>query len=398
MRGKHADSAVFVTGNAPLVDVLNKALENSYRAQGNRSSTWTPTGYHRKDAHLVSAAATFKVVKAHNFLGERGTTHQQEDGRVLVFDEAQRTYEKGRRVLGHALEDHEADLILQAQRKSFSQGGAVVVALIGHNQAINRGERGMIAWLDAAERFGWTFSISDETLSLTELEEKERWSSHVLRRPLSHGHLHQSMRYYRNTVLENWVSCVLDNDFNGAQKLMVTMTAHGNSIWLTRDLQRAKAWVRGQAIGGQRAGLIASGQAKRLAAEGLFVELKPDIANWMLTASTDVRSSNALETVQNQYQVQGLELDYCIVCWDADLRRQDTEWKSFKMSGSDWQSDNLLDVAKNGYRVLLTRSRKGMVVFVPKGDASGNDRTRAPAFYDQTFEYLKACGAKEMDT
>ena len=98
------------------------------------------------------------------------------------------------------------------------------------------------------------------------------------------------------------------------------MEAHGNTIWLTRDLEAARKWVKRHCVGGQRSGLIASGQARRLAAEGLFVDHKPDIATWMLAPSSDIRSSNALETVQNQYQIQGLELDYCIVCWDAGAR------------------------------------------------------------------------------
>ena len=132
------------------------------------------------------------------------------------------------------------------------------------------------------------------------------------------------------------------------------------------------------------------------AAEGLFVDYKPDIATWMLAPSTDIRSSNALETVQNQYQIQGLELDHCIVCWDADLRREAGKWTAYKLSGSDWQQDKLLDIAKNGYRVILTRARKGMVIFVPKGDPSGDDPTRNAAFYDGVAAFLLACGAQEL--
>ena len=121
MRGKYAACSVFVTGNAPLVDVLNGALGASYRSQGRRDASWTPTGYRRADAKLVASAAGFKIVKAHNFLGQRGQAHRQEDGRVMVFDEAQRTYEKGRTVFREELADHEADLILVAQRNAFLQ-------------------------------------------------------------------------------------------------------------------------------------------------------------------------------------------------------------------------------------------------------------------------------------
>lgn len=398
MRGQNAADAVFVTGNAPLVEVLNKALGMSYLAQGGQASKWVQTGYRRADAALISSAANYKIVKAHNFLGKRGQAHRQGDGRILVFDEAQRTYEKGRPVLGLKLEDHEADLILQVQKNAFPAGGAVVVALVGHNQAINRGERGIIAWLEAAERLGWSFSIADETLNLAEFKDRDRWANHKSRSLLLNGHLHQSMRYYRNSAVEGWASAVLDDEALDARKISTHLGLNDNTIWLTRDLAAARMWAKGLAVGGQRAGLIASGQARRLAAEGLFVDHKPDIATWMLSPSTDFRSSTALETVQNQYQVQGLELDYCIVCWDADLRREDNKWAAYKISGTDWQKDRLLEVAKNGYRVLLTRARKGMIIFIPVGDPSGEDQTRNIAYYNEVADYLRSCGAKELCT
>jgi hypothetical protein len=396
MRGSTAEQAVFVTGNAPLVEVLNEALSTSYRAQGRRTTSWATTGYRRADAKLVLGAATYKIVKAHRFLGPRGDKHGQRDGRVLVFDEAQRTYEQGRMVLGSPLRDHEADLILEAQRATFPAGGAVVVALVGHNQAINRGERGIIAWLEAADRHGWSFSVADETLALAELRDRDTWVTHPKRQHLDHGHLRQSMRYYRNAALEEWTADVLAGDVSHARDLAATAAAHGHTIWMTRSLEAARRWAKQHAIGGQRTGLIASGQARRLAAEGLFVDHKPDIAAWMLAPTTDIRSSNALETVQNQYQIQGLELDYTIVCWDADLRREGDRWAAYKISGSDWQSDTLVDVAKNGYRVLLTRARQGMVVFIPRGDPCGDDGTRNPAFYDGVWEFLSACGARAL--
>ncbi len=181
MRGSTAAESVFVTGNAPLVDVLNQALSTSYRAQARRSTSWAVTGYRRADAKLVTGAAGYKIVKAHKFLGPRGSNHGQVDGRVLVFDEAQRTYEQGRVVLGAPLREHEADLILEAQTTAFPSGGAVVVALVGHNQAINRGERGLVAWLEAADRHGWSFSIGDETLALAELRNGQNWAVHPRR-------------------------------------------------------------------------------------------------------------------------------------------------------------------------------------------------------------------------
>ena len=394
MRGEFAAETVFVTGNAPLVEVLNKALSKSYQTNLQRGTGWQVSGYRRTDAKLLLTATDYKIVKAHRFLDWRGNAHGQTDGRVLIFDEAQRTYEKGRVVLGSRLEDHEADLILQAQSKQFPTGGSVVVALIGHDQFINKGERGMSAWLEAAERQGWSFCISDTTLQLASKCNSQHWRDSRLRSTLQNGHLSQSVRYYRNSEVYEWVKDVLNDNRTSARERANRLSHKGDMILITRSLKRAKAWGHQKIDMGERVGLIASGQARRLAAEGLFVDLKPDIANWMLAPSEDIRSSNTLETVQNQYQIQGLELDYTVVCWDADLRRKDNSWHAFKLAGSTWKSDAMIDIAKNGYRVLLTRARKGMTIFVPNGDLSGRDATRRPEFYEDIATYLEDCGAK----
>lgn len=388
--------AVFVTGNAPLVEVLSAALKDAYRRRvRSAAGAVVASGYAREDAARVVGMSTFKLVKAHAFLGERGSHLHASDGRVVIFDEAQRTYCKGRQVMRKPLEEDEARLILESLRRTHPNG-AVVVALIGHNQAINSGEMGIAAWFKAAEDCGWRISISEETMALGEVAAAGAWAMHPLRDRLDAGHLPHSMRYYRNGGLERWVDYVLADRAEAAATLAQELDARGDTVWITRSLAQARQWVRSRKVGQERAGIIASGQARRLAAEGLFVDLKPDIANWMLAPSGDVRSANMLETVQNQYQVQGLELDYTLVCWDGDLRRGPHGWSAWKMSGADWQRDKELGVAKNGYRVLLTRARKGMVVFVPRGDLTGDDATRAPDMYDAIAEFLMRCGAREL--
>lgn len=384
--------AVFVTGNAPLVEVLSAALKGAYRRRGKQAgNAVAASGYAREDAARVIGMSTFKLVKAHAFLGDRGSHLSAADGRVVIFDEAQRTYREGRQVLGKALAADEAQLILESLQKTHP-GGAVVVALIGHNQAINTGEMGIAAWFKAALACGWRFAISDETLALQEVAASGDWADHAMRDVLSTGHLPHSMRYYRNGDLERWADYVLNDRPEEAAKLAKELDARGDTVWITRSLSDARGWVRERRVGQERAGIIASGQARRLAAEGLFVDLKPDIANWMLAPSGDVRSANMLETVQNQYQVQGLELDYTIVCWDGDLRRADDRWSAWKMSGAGWRRDSELQVAKNGYRVLLTRARKGMLLFVPIGDTSLEDNTRLPCMYEGIAKYLMHCG------
>ncbi|MEQ1631730.1 MAG: DNA/RNA helicase domain-containing protein [Planctomycetota bacterium] len=386
--------AVFVTGNAPLVEVLSEALKSAYAKPSKRKGGLVASGYSSEDAQRVIGMSTFKLVKAHTFLGERGSTTGAADGRVVIFDEAQRTYKKGRFVLGKPLKADEAKLILDSLVRSYG-AGVCVVALVGHNQAINSGELGIVAWFQAARECGWRFAISDETLALAEVASSGEWSLDPLRERLRAGHLPHSLRYYRNGDLERWADLVLSEDTDAASELAVQLDVRGDTVWLVRDLAAARDWVRARRVGEERAGIIASGQARRLAAEGLFVDLKPDIAHWMLAPSDDIRSATMLETVQNQYQVQGLEIDYSIVAWDADLRREGGAWRSYKLSGADWRRDKELDIAKNGYRVLLTRARKGMVVFVPQGDLSGDDATRSPQFYDSIAEHLLRCGARQ---
>lgn len=387
---------VFATGNAPLVDVLSAALKRSYRRRRSSRGLIIASGYASQHARGVIERSDFKLVKAHAFLGERGRETGSADGSILIFDEAQRTYERGKRVGGKALPDHEADLILLAMEQSY-EGTAVVVALLGQNQAINRQERGAVALFEAAERRGWEFAVSDATLALPELADDPRWVGHERRLPLDGGHLQHSMRFYRNEGLERWAHHLLEGRVEQARVLGDALAAEGHTIWLTRSLPAARAWARRMRIGQERSGLIGSAQARRLAAEGLLVDLKPDIATWMLAPSDDYRSSCALETVQNQYQIQGLELDWTIVCWGADLRGHPgaaQPWTTHKMRGPRWNRDGFQEVARNGYRVLLTRARKGMVLFVPRGDRSGTDQTRRPAFYQGTFELLLEAGAQ----
>ncbi|MCG5054663.1 MAG: DUF2075 domain-containing protein [Myxococcales bacterium] len=383
------EQSVFVTGNAPLVDVLCHALQGSYKRASRRAGI---SGYAKEQARHVLGNATFKIVKAHNYLGDRGRHLDTAQERVVIFDEAQRTYEKGRTVLRQRLANHEADLILESLEQSFP-GGTVVVALLGHNQAINSGERGAVAWLEAAARRHWQFAIGEETLALTELASHSHHGTHALRRSLQRGHLAHSLRYYRNASVERWAHAVLENQPTTARKIAAELDAHGHTVYLTRSLAHAKRWAQERRVGAERAGVIASAQGRRLSAVGIHVQYKPDISDWMLTPSGDVRSSNMLETAQNQYQIQGLELDHTIVCWDLDLRRSPQGWQAFKMQGTTWKCDKAQDIARNGYLVLLTRARKGMILVVPEGDEG--DPTRPPGAYGELAAYLRACGAEE---
>ena len=392
---------VFVTGNAPLVDVLSKTLERSYKRKSNSNTLNIPSGYSHKNVHHIVKNSTFKIVKAHRFLQERGTKNESTDGQILVFDEAQRTYAKGKEVNRERLPKNEAELILESMETKYrdEEKGCVIVALIGHNQVINSFERGTIAWFEAAEERGWKIAISEETLQLKGLFESPKnvakWRDHALRINLDEGHLSHSIRYYRNQGIEEWVHHVMGGDSDKAKNIASTLKSE-DRLFVTRDFNAAKNWIRKKRIGDQRVGMVASSGARRLISEGIYVQPQSEsnIAHWMLAPSGDVRSSNMLETAMTEYKIQGLEIDYSLVCWDADLRFENGTWKSYRVHGSGWSNfASRLEVRKNTYRVLLTRARKGMIIFIPEGDKTNYDETRNPEFYDGIYDHLIECGA-----
>jgi Uncharacterized conserved protein (DUF2075) len=395
--------AVFVTGNAPLVDVLNGSLQRSYKKvrSGNGRALG---GYTRAAVPFVEKNSDFKIVKAHRFLElARGSVDPNKldlncstDGRILVFDEAQRTYTEGTQVNRRRLEKDEATLILEEMQR---RPGSIIVLLVGHNQHINTSEVGPTAWLQAAKTCGWQFAASDETLELEDFSRDEQWRESPLRVSINGTHLSHSIRDQRtrNGEIERWAHLVMTNAPAQAA-LVAQLLPHGSAIRITRSIQAAKDWARRRRTGEERCGLIASGQGRRLRSEGIFVDERPDIVQWMLAPSDDVRSSNMLEQVQNQFQIQGLEIDYSIVCWDADFRRENDAWVCYSVNGSGWVRSSATQEARcNSYRVLLTRSRKGMILFIPKGDSRGEDKTRDPEFYDLIYSYLVECGAKPLE-
>ncbi len=190
-------------------------------------------------------------------------------------------------------------------------------------------------------------------------------------------------------MCRNWSSKFLDLDQIGAKETLAKI-ADRYPIVITRDLEMAKAWLRANARGSERYGIVVSSEANRLKPLAIDVRMKPNPIHWFLAGKDDVRSSYYLEDVSTEFDIQGLELDWVCVTWDADFRHSSDGWRHHSFRGSRWQRINKLDrrtYLKNAYRVLLTRARQGMVIVVPHGDPA--DPTRDPSFYDPTFEYLK---------
>jgi hypothetical protein len=321
--------------------------------------------------------------------------------RVVIFDEAQRAWnremtadfmsrKKGRP--GFALSEPEFLLSYLNRHVDW----AVVVCLVGGGQEINRGEAGISAWLDAVST-----SFSDWTAYISpSLTDSEYAAGHALESLGTRAtvvtdeslHLSVSMRSFRAEDVSRFIKAALDIDVATARTLLEGIQLR-YPIVVTRSLGRAKDWIRRRARGTERFGLVASSGAQRLKPHAVDIRIKVDPVHWFLDGPDDTRSSFYLEDAATEFQVQGLELDWICVNWDADFRFKGDAWHCHSFVGSKWQQVKKKDRQQyllNAYRVLLTRARQGMVIFVPPGDAQ--DATRNPEYYDSTFSYLRGLG------
>ena len=214
-------------------------------------------------------------------------------------------------------------------------------------------------------------------------------------------HLSVSMRSFRAEKVSLFVHQILELNKEEAEATFAELGTY--PIVLTRSLDDAKKWLKSHARGSERYGLLASSKAERLKAISINVRYQPDFVHWFLEDDSDIRSSNALEDTLTEFKVQGLEIDWACVAWDADLRlnKDHTKWEHFQLrSGTKWQNINKSinqTYQINAYRVLLTRARQGMVIVVPNGDHGvPPDETRKPEWYDGIYNYLKEIGIPEI--
>jgi hypothetical protein len=272
----------------------------------------------------------------------------------------------------------------------------VVVCLVGGGQEINTGEAGISEWLRAVlYKFpNWDLHISSQ------LHDSE-YSSDVALDALTgrrgvrfHDELHLavSVRSFRAENVAKLVKHLLDQDEARARHELSSIQ-NRYPIMLTRELSRAKEWLKLRARGTERYGIVVSSQALRLKPHAIDVRAPVDPIHWFLDGKEDVRSSYFLEDVATEFHVQGLELDWGCIVWDGDFRYDQTGWQHYSFVGDRWNHVRKADrklYMKNAYRVLLTRARQGMVIVVPQGDS--NDPTRLPEFYDETYAYLRRIG------
>ncbi len=387
-KGEHA---VFLSGNFPLVDVLQEALARDKvdraRLKDERVS---------KREALRSTSAFIQIIHKYrdSFVGNDDVPPE----RVAIFDEAQRAWTKEQIANFMAVKKgipnfpySEPEFLIGTMNRH--KDWAVVICLVGGGQEINKGEAGLPEWFESLKRAypHWDVYLTPQ-LNDNEYRRNARWEDMIDGLQVTENknlHLSTSIRSFRTPDLAAFVKALLDIDVAKAKELYARIKDKYPFL-ITRNLKEAKEWVKERCKGTTRYGLIASSGALRLKPEGIFVKNEISVPNWFLNDKDDVRSSYALEDVVTEFDIQGLEIDYSILAWDADLRFTNGKWTYHSFTGNKWNNVNSEEnrlYLKNAYRVLLTRARQGMAIFVPEGD--DRDVTRQKSFYDGTYNYLK---------
>ena len=381
------DHAVLLSGNGPLVNVLTEAL-----ARDERDTKGTRIGEARN-----KVKSFIQIV--HHYRDEYIKDTSPPSEHVAIFDEAQRAWDgdtitswmnrKNRRWT-HG-ESESGFLISTLDRHD---DWACVVCLVGGGQELKKGEAGIGEWLKSVPS-GWNIAISPNILD----SEYNTGDIPDTAEKYSELHLSTSMRSFRAENLSEFVKALLDLDEKA--KDIYNDLSSDYPIWVTRDLKKAKEWIRKQAKGSERIGMLATSRAQRLIPFAIDSTRGINEVHYFLDGKDSNKSSYYLEDAASEFVCQGLELDYSFVCWDADVRYISGHWEYYNSKNSGekgvvWQN-NIANKqeAKNAYRVLLTRARQGMVIFIPNGNYPP-DSTRRQEFYDGIFSYLRSLGIREI--
>lgn len=391
------EHAVFLSGNGPLVDVLQDALA---RDQVKRQ------GVKKKDA-LRQAKSFIQII--HKFRDEALTSTEPISERIAIFDEAQRAWDK---------EQLSSFMKTKKKRSDFNQSEpdflisimdrhkdwATIICLVGGGQEIYNGEAGIEDWFKALGNnyFDWDIYISDkmtdsEYISGTTVSALLNGRKYNIESSL---HLSVPLRSFRSEQLSAFTKAVLDNEKDKANSIYGVLKDK-YPIFITRDFNKAKEWIKTAARGSERYGLLASSCGKRLRAEGIWVQPSINHIAWFLEDKNHIESSYYLEVAASEFKVQGLEIDYALLAWDVDFRYENGKFNYYKISkGKQWSHVNderSKKYMKNAYRVLMTRARQGMIIFVPEGTDPAIDPSRDKKYYDGVYDYLISCGIRPLD-
>ncbi|MDD2789045.1 MAG: DUF2075 domain-containing protein [Sulfurimonas sp.] len=393
------EHAVFLSGNGPLVDVLREALTrdevNNAKERGERLT--------KKEAAIKTHAF---IQNIHHFRDDSLISNRAPIEKVVVFDEAQRAWNEEqtssfmKRKKGQDdFESSEPRFLIDVMNRH--EDWCTIICLIGGGQEINTGEAGLEEWINSLKNhfLDWNIYLSNSIL-----EDKNYLRDDRLKKWLNENanidkdlHLSVSVRSFRSEKLSDFIHSILDIDIAKATNLYNNFLKNDYPIFVTRDFEKAKEWLKSKAIGSERNGVVASSGAYRLRPFGINVKNQLDAPVWFLNNKDDIRSSYFNEEVATEFDIQGLELDWTCVCWDGDFYFQNNQWLFRKFKGTKWQNINqeiIKNYLLNAYRVLLTRARQGMIIFIPHG--SEDDKTRLPEFYDETFNYIKEIGIQEV--
>lgn len=421
------DLAVYLSGNGPLVKVLTAALARDKKDRDeNNGKKCNITDAKREVSRFIQEIYNYREQMLGKIelpikngilkIDESKTLSEKNAGfaeieHIAIFDEAQRSwnltklsswlsrggsYGNKKKVPNFPMSEAEFLIWSLNLRKDW----AVIICLVGGGQEIHDGEAGISEWIRAVND---TFKEWDVYVSphLTDKEYAEGKVKELLDKREnvvydSKLHLAVSMRSFRAEKLSTFVHYLLNIDINKAKESYETFKDK-YPIVLTRDIEKAKDWLRNIAKGSERYGIIVSSRAERLRPLAIDVKHEIQVEHWFLDDKKDLRSSNFLEDVATEFDIQGLELDYACVTWDGDLRLNEGKWDFYNFRTNKWQKvkkEENQNYQINAYRVLLTRARKGMILCVPKG--SDIDETRKPEYYDSTYKYLKSIGIKEI--
>ena len=421
------EKAVYLSGNFPLVEVLQEALTRDFVSrdkvkslrEGRKACTKAEAKskvkafiqmiHHYRDLYLEGTQVEQgKIVPIPGYFQSHKDKAYIPTEHVAIFDEAQRawTQEELQRFMREkkgikGFPYSEPEYLISCMNRQTDWG--VVVCLVGNGQSINKGEAGLTEWIESIHRSynNWDVYMSEYLVTSGDVSKAEMEMIRSQVKSCENLHLKMSMRSFRSEKVSIFVNQLLSLQKEEAAATLRELENY--PIVLTRSLEIAKQWLRDHARGSERMGLLASSKAERLKALSINVRYQPDFVHWFLEDDSDIRSSNALEDTLTEFKVQGLEIDWACVAWDADLRlsKDGKTWGHYQLrSGTKWQNINKpinKEYQINAYRVLLTRARQGMVIVIPYGDHSvPPDETRNPEWYDGIYNYLKEIGIKEV--
>jgi nucleoside-triphosphatase THEP1 len=382
--------AVFLSGNGPLVEVLQEAL-----ARDESKRMKIPKSQSERKVKMF-------IQNVHNFRDEAIINLKPLAEKIVIFDEAQRAWDQEQTVKFMKnkkrieFSKSEPEFLIEVLNRNIDY--AVIICLVGNGQEIHKGEAGINEWLRALNNFPeWKVFLSDQFLDFEknseELNKLKNKNRVIIKQEL---HLSIPLRSFRSEKTANFANALLSGEFNIANKIYRELKEK-YPILMTRDLNKAKEWIKKISRGSERYGMLALSNTDRLRPYGIWTAKKIEPKNWFLNDKFDIRSSFYLEETATEFDVQGLELDYSIIAWDQKIMFDGTKWIYQKFNYREWSlesEETKINYLVNSMRVLLTRSRQGYVLFLPK--KIENDLTSDKDLIENTYKLLKQIGIEEI--